>query len=90
MAVPAIDAVVSGVMQVAELNRLLDVGVLIGEKPSNVEQRDHATEGEGEKAESNDTEPGIDVGVTMEELTHRVDVRVVPRLLNSRVSLRAG
>jgi hypothetical protein len=33
-----------------------------------------------EKSEGNDAEPGVDVGMTMEELTHRVDVRVVPRV----------
>ena len=44
-------------------------------------QPDHAAETGGEDAKCNDAEPRIDVGMAMEELTHRVDVRVVPLVL---------
>ena len=47
---------------------------------AEMHEADYGTETGGEESESNNAEPGIDVGVAMEELTHRVDVRAVSRL----------
>ena len=62
-------------MGMAELDGLLDERVLIGVVARHVEQGDGAAEAADEHGNRENAEPGIDVGVAMENLTHRVDVR---------------
>jgi hypothetical protein len=80
VAIAAIDADATDMMGVAELDRLLHEHVLVRVEAAKMNDGDCAAESGDEKPEGNDAEPGVDVGMTMEELTHRVDVRVVPRV----------
>jgi hypothetical protein len=75
VAVAAIDAFAADMMLVAELNRLFDEHALIGVVSGQVEHRDDAAESGGEYDDAQDAQPGIDVGVAMKDLTHRVDAR---------------
>jgi hypothetical protein len=75
VAVPAIDAHAANVMSVAELDWLVDVDVLVGVVGRPVEQCEGRPEAADDEYECENAEPGIDVGIAMEELTHRVDVR---------------
>jgi hypothetical protein len=79
VAIAAVDADAPDVMGVAELNGLLHEHVLVRVEAAKMDHADHHTDSGDEESEGNDAEPGVDVGLTMEELTHRVDVRVVPR-----------
>ena len=63
-------------MLVAELNGLLDEHALIGVVAGQVEHCDAAAKGSGESDEGQDAQPGVDVGVAMKDLTHRVAARV--------------
>ena len=67
--------IAADVMRMAELDRLLDEHVLVGDVAGQVEHGDDAAEDGGEADDGQDAEPGVDVGVAMEDLTHRVDVR---------------
>jgi hypothetical protein len=58
----------------AELNRLLDELVLAGVVPGQVEQADRAAKDGCEPDRRQNAEPGVDVGVAVEDLTHCVDV----------------
>ena len=59
----------------AELDRLLDELALAGVVAGQMEQTDRAAEDGHEPYRRQNAEPGVDVRVAMEDLTHRVDVR---------------
>ena len=73
--IAAIDAHAADVVRVAELDRLFDVNGLVRVVAGQVQRRNGAPEAADEQEKRQDTEPGVDVGVAMEELTHRVDVQ---------------
>ena len=61
------------VVCVAELNRLFDEGALVGVIPGPVERPDGGAERTANNHKRQDAESGVDVGMAMENLTHRVD-----------------
>jgi hypothetical protein len=73
-------------MGMAELDWLLDVQALVGVVSREVQHADGAAEDGDEACDRKDAQPGIDVGLAMEDLTHRVDVRatVSPRAYSKR------
>jgi hypothetical protein len=86
VAVAAVDAFAADMMFVAELNRLLDEHALIGVVAGQVKHRDCAAQDSDESDEGQDTQSGVDVGVAMKDLTHRVAarVRVLPEAYSKR------
>jgi hypothetical protein len=82
VAVPAIDSHTADVVSVAELDGLFDVNVLIGVVRRPVEQSEGGPQAGDEKQNRENAEPRIDVRIAMEELTHRLDVRILWKRLS--------
>jgi hypothetical protein len=75
MAVSAVNAHPADMVGMTELDGLLDVVVLSRVIARQVEHPDDAAERQGEENDAENAEPGIEVGVALEYLTHRFDVR---------------
>jgi hypothetical protein len=78
VAVAAVDPHAADVVRVAELDGLFDVDALIGVVARPVEQGEDGPETADEKQNCQNAEAGIDVAISMEELTHRLDDRAAP------------
>ena len=67
--------IAADVMRVAELDRLVDEHVLVRVVSGQVDQGDDAAEDGDESDDGQDAQSGVDVGVAMKDLTHRVEAR---------------
>jgi hypothetical protein len=76
-------------MCVTELNRLLDEIVLCRVVAGQVEADNDPAQKSHERQDRHNAQPRVDIGMAMEELAHRVDIRVPDsaRALSPRASL---
>jgi hypothetical protein len=75
VAIPAIDAHATDVVCVAELDWLRDEDRLVGVISRPVQHPNDPPEKPDENQDREYAQSGIDVGSSVEDLTHRVDVR---------------
>ena len=75
MTVAAVDADAAHMVGVAELNRLFDEIVLARVVTRQMEHRDDAAKRRHEEDDRQNAQPGVDIGMALEDLTHRVEVR---------------
>jgi len=78
MAISAVDTHAADVMGVAELDGLLDEVSLLGVVPGEVQHGDDPAEEPQERQDHHDADSRVNIGVAMEKLAHRVDIRAVP------------
>jgi hypothetical protein len=65
-------------MGVAELDGLFDEFTLLGVVPGEVQHGDDPAEEPQERQDCHDADPRVNIGIAMEKLAHRVDIRAVP------------
>ncbi len=71
VAIAAVDAVVADVVQVAELNRLLDVFLGARHVGRAAEHHDEPDEAPAQEEKTDKTDLGEGIGAAMEDLRHR-------------------
>jgi len=71
VAVPAINPIVKHVMEMAELNRLLDVLLRAGHVLRPAEEHGKPNQASNQQKNAGETDLGQGVGATMENLRHR-------------------